>query len=380
MLTLAIAATLAIVQDSAPKSPTVPAAKIVPVAAPAQAPAQAPALEEPTLSPGSPASFPSIAHTVKGEAVTDFAPGKVYVLEFWATWCGPCKAGMPHLSHLQAEYKDKGVTIIGISDEPLATVEGFLAKPEWAEKTQYTLCTDPDRSAHDAYMKAAMQNGIPTAFIVKDSVVQWIGHPQSMDGPLAQIVAGSWDAAAAKSQFLGTIASKKVTRRIATMMRDAKASGDYTEVLKALEEATEKAPADLANGFRMQSFQILVGPANQQERGYALGKELVSSFVAKKDAMALNGIAWYVVDNATLKNANYEFALAAAKEANSIMQGKDGAILDTLAACHWKTGDKASAIKVQEEAVAVTEKGPMLDEMKKTLEGYMTEAGSGKAG
>jgi tetratricopeptide (TPR) repeat protein len=287
---------------------------------------------------------------------------------------------MPHLSHLQAEYKDKGVTIIGISDEPLATVEGFLAKPEWAEKTQYTLCTDPDRSAHDAYMKAAMQNGIPTAFIVKDSVVQWIGHPQSMDGPLAQIVAGSWDAAAAKSQFLGTIASKKVTRRIATMMRDAKASGDYTEVLKALEEATEKAPADLANGFRMQSFQILVGPANQQERGYALGKELVSSFVAKKDAMALNGIAWYVVDNATLKNANYEFALAAAKEANSIMQGKDGAILDTLAACHWKTGDKASAIKVQEEAVAVTEKGPMLDEMKKTLEGYMTEAGSGKAG
>ena len=376
MLTLALAATLALVQDSNKPAPTVPAAKIVPVAASAQATQ----VEEPTLAPGSPAVFPAIEHTIKGDALTAFAPGRVSVVEFGATWCGPCKAGMPHLSDLQKEYKDKGLTVLGISDEPLATVEAFLAKPEWAAKTQYTVCTDPDRSAHDAYMKPAMQNGIPCAFIVKDSVVQWIGHPAQMDTALAQVVDGTFNVAAAKDQFLGTIASKKVTRRLGSMMRDAKTSGNYDEVLKALDEATAKATADGALGFKMQSFQILVGPANQQARGYALGKELVASFTAAKDSMGLNGIAWYVIDNATLTNPDYGFALAAAKEANSITQGKDGAILDTLAAAYWKTGDKVTAIKTQEEAIAATEAGPMRDQMQKVLETYKGTAGNGKVG
>ena len=58
----------------------------------------------------------------------------------------------------------------------------------------YCLTTDPDRSAHRDYMEAAGQNGIPTAFIVgKTGEIEWIGHPMEMDGPIEQIVAGSWD-------------------------------------------------------------------------------------------------------------------------------------------------------------------------------------------
>ncbi len=41
--------------------------------------------------------------------------GKVVVIDFWATWCGPCVAEMPNMKKLYAEYKDKGVEFVGVS-------------------------------------------------------------------------------------------------------------------------------------------------------------------------------------------------------------------------------------------------------------------------
>ena len=58
--------------------------------------------------------------------VTEFEPGKVYVVEFWATWCIPCIRAMPHIIGLQEEYADQGVQFISISREKLETVSGFL--------------------------------------------------------------------------------------------------------------------------------------------------------------------------------------------------------------------------------------------------------------
>ncbi len=73
-----------------------------------------------------------IAHWIKGDKIEEFESGKVYVMEFWATWCGPCRASMPHLSKLQEQYTDYDVTFIGVSDEDLQTVVSFLAPSSWA--------------------------------------------------------------------------------------------------------------------------------------------------------------------------------------------------------------------------------------------------------
>jgi uncharacterized protein (TIGR03435 family) len=51
---------------------------------------------------------------------------KVLVLEFWATWCAPCIAAMPHLNGLSEKYKNKGVQFISITNEPQAEVNRFL--------------------------------------------------------------------------------------------------------------------------------------------------------------------------------------------------------------------------------------------------------------
>ena len=51
---------------------------------------------------------------LKGEPVSAFVGGRVYVVEFWATWCGPCKRAIPHLTGLQQKYR-ADVTVIGVS-------------------------------------------------------------------------------------------------------------------------------------------------------------------------------------------------------------------------------------------------------------------------
>lgn len=63
---------------------------------------------------------------IQGTPVSEFQKDKVYVLEFWATWCGSCHVAMRHLNQLVETFKDKPVEIISISDEERAKVEPMV--------------------------------------------------------------------------------------------------------------------------------------------------------------------------------------------------------------------------------------------------------------
>jgi thiol-disulfide isomerase/thioredoxin len=136
----------------------------------------------------------------KGEPVSRLEKGKIYVIEFWATWCGPCKKSIPHLTEMAHKYKDN-VTFIGVDGSEKASsqeekenlVSDFVK--EWGGKMDYNVALDTDDKYMSLnWMKASGQNGIPCAFIVnKELKVVWIGHPLHMENELAKVVEGKYD-------------------------------------------------------------------------------------------------------------------------------------------------------------------------------------------
>ncbi|GMV96329.1 MAG: hypothetical protein AMXMBFR83_06950, partial [Phycisphaerae bacterium] len=90
--------------------------------------------------------------------------GRVVLLDFWATWCGPCVAGIPHLNELHEKYKSKGLVIIGVTDQSRQGIENFMK----TTPMKYVQATGSE-SARDYGV-----SGFPTAFIIgRDGKLAW---------------------------------------------------------------------------------------------------------------------------------------------------------------------------------------------------------------
>lgn len=305
---------------------------------------------------------------VKGEPVTEFAPGTVYVLEFWATWCGPCVTAIPHVTKLQKEYEGK-VVVIGqnVWERDESQVVPFVER--MGDKMDYRVVmddktTDREGAMATTWMAAAGQRGIPCSMIVdQQGRIAWIGHPMSMDAPLAKIVAGNFDAVAeakavqdrekrmeeGQKKLMAAIEAKDADAALAVI--DELAAGDA--------ELTKRAP--------YMKYQILLrlGKA-EQAAGYAG----VVYDAMKDDAQLLNQVAWMLATADGMPTRDLDLALRAAERAAELTKRSDADILDTLARVHFERGEKDKAIEVQTEAVERADDAQMKASFTETLEKY----------
>ncbi len=154
--------------------------------------------QSPFLNIGDPAPPLRVREWLKGTPVQRFEKGHVYVLEFWATWCAPCKAAMPHLSALAREYKDR-VTILGIDVMEMKNTSREKVKAFVDSMGPGWIIWWPQRiaifKAADWLVASGEQiMGIPRTIVVNaEGRLAWMGHPKYLSEVLPKIVNNDWD-------------------------------------------------------------------------------------------------------------------------------------------------------------------------------------------
>lgn len=126
----------------------------------------------------------TVEQWLKGEAVSNFQNGKVYLVEFWGTWCGPCVKNIPHLSELQKKYSAAGLSVIGVASHEFdgrGKLDEFMRTR--GNEMEYTVAYDSDQSMErdwDTGDKSEMTFKLPVCFLVdKNGKVVFIGHPEN---------------------------------------------------------------------------------------------------------------------------------------------------------------------------------------------------------
>jgi thiol-disulfide isomerase/thioredoxin len=323
-----------------------------------------------TLHVGNDAPKLQTGKFIQGDEVTRFETDKVYVVEFWATWCGPCRQTIPHLNEIWLKNKDKGLIVIGqnVSEEDDKSVEKFVKK--MGDKMTYRVALD-DKSKDEqgamskTWMEASGQGGIPCAFVVgKDGKIAWIGHPmQGLDKVVEGVLAGTFDA---KKEEEKRIASEKAVEEASEKLGEAMDGKKWADALKIIDQMEKLLPPDEAIGLGFARFQILLeqkDPAGAQKILAEIGEK------NKNDAEMLNNIAWTLVTTKDLPKPDLALAEKMATSANDLAKNENPAYIDTLARIVFMKGDKEKAIELQKKAIGLAE-DDLKEDLKDTLDSY----------
>jgi thiol-disulfide isomerase/thioredoxin len=313
-----------------------------------------------TLIVGDPAP-PIVARKwIKGNPVTSFKPGMVYVVEFWATWCGPCQSAMPHLSELARKYKGKAEVLSFDVKEDKKT--DFLPKVERlvkysGDRMDYAVAVDATGDVMErTWLSAAGSNGIPHLFIVdQQGKIAWHGHPNYVDDVLEAVVNREYDEAGKKRLEAALKEKEERYDSLGKKMMTAKKNGDYKTALAAVEDMFPVFPG-MRTYFTSNKYEFLSHIDSAKARQY--GEEAMAH-LSSKDQLY---VAFFVlnVQPEGSYHPDYGFALKWVKLAAAKSDPEDKGVMATQAQAYYKTGNKKEAVKYQEKYIQMMKKDPAM--------------------
>lgn len=240
---------------------------------------------------------------VRGEPLPGLEKGKVYVVEFFATWCPPCRASMPHLIQLQEKYQGRAeiVAVASFERTPIRDMQRDeirkLARKLGAA-LNFRMGHDFSQDVARAWMEASGSTGLPTAFIVdRDGRIAYIGPPGGLDGPLEEVVAGTWSTGGGQAAHEAEReAEHQATGTDEDLLRKgfvAQGEADWAFLLEVAEAglARSSAFAPIFGGFKLKA---LLNLPHREREGVALAQERLHQ--ARGDAPALLSLLTGVLD------------------------------------------------------------------------------------
>ncbi|MCS7091142.1 MAG: redoxin domain-containing protein [Verrucomicrobiota bacterium] len=375
---------------------------------------------------GDPAPPLKIAEWIKGKPVNlaELKGKKIAVIEFWATWCGPCRQSIPHLTELQKKFPD--VVIVGISDEKVETVRSFVQR--MGDKMDYVVAVDQDEQTGKAYMEAFGIDGIPHAFVVdKEGRIVWHGHPMDqLDKVLDELQTGKFDLTKARKQAearakLEAFAQAVLTgddakanalgkeleaadAEVGPLLGDRKFQADeirkliqfrmalaeYQEALlrdapdETLGQLEKRLAASAPKEFDLESYKQRLANArlfNQYARAASRNATNELPALAQKlretkgaTAEDYNEWAWTLLTDERIQQRDLDLAMHLAQAALDASGGTNASILDTYARALFDTGKVREAIHYQKKAIAAAEDESLREMFREVLSQYEAAA------
>jgi thiol-disulfide isomerase/thioredoxin len=286
---------------------------------------------------------------IRGEAPKEWEPGKVYILECWATWCGPCLAMIPHVDELHDKYQEKGLRVIGVNvwerDKDKEAVADFV-KSKGKGMSYPIVYTTKDGAFLNEWLKPAEVAGIPHAFVVKDGKVVLTTHPSRLSD---EVITALLEGGDAQDKALASLeeAKKRQEASRKVIMDALKAFQGKEKDVAAMEKAiaTLEEVEDAKRMLPALRLEVLLTKGD-----WAAIAETVKSATGTPDERQIISL----VGQSAAKNeqAPAELKKTVAERLAELLKDKGQAYeYQTLARLQWTAGDKEAALATAKRSV-----------------------------
>lgn len=308
------------------------------------------------LTVGQPAPPIKVTQWLHGPEHPTFLPGKTYVVEFWASWCGPCRKSIPHLVELQNKYRDAGVQVLGVAAaESEGPGELRVYLQQQGDAINYPIAYVEDKQVYEQWMQAGRTFGLPWVFIVDGTGrLAWWGQPfyAAFEPALDAIAKGEYEPTAQDAKRLANRNSNDETWRLSKVLDETVKAERWSDAVAIIDRLTAR-DAERFWWERVQKLDILLTELGWVEAALVHTRELFdSSFYNNPHGMMAIGDT--LVD-AGVSGEGLELALRAVERADVLTFERSAAVKSVAAKIACRAGHMERAAALTRDALTMGE-------------------------